>query len=531
MLRWWKRGLAISLGLLVTQAQAQDVPSTQPRTGPVSKSLPVQMQRPVALPQGSPNLPSGVQMGRPIALTTPSTGTAPLVDPRVRPTSFEAPTPTTAVRGKTDDTDLIGTVGTDTTRPATVNPMFTWKAAGDEMAPPPRLDSGSSVPSVSPPPAGPPPTAGVIPDLPPLHSVWNPDLEAGIPLAGHSGHYYPGNELYISAEALLWWLKGNATPTLGTSDGFSSLVGGNNQARDVSGGARIMAGYWFSDDHVFGLEGGGFVLGQQSHNQSVSSFGTTTLAIPALLTGTGSVLLPIAGPGTGSTGSLSLHTTSSLNGGELNARGNWIMGANGFVDGLVGLRYVGLDEKLNFTAVSSTQNPITGAFLQRTLGDQIQAQNRFYGGQIGTVAEYHWGDWVFDFTGKVAMGTTQEVVTLGGYTILSNTAGASSAAPNGLFTSGTNIGRYTRNQYSVIPELGTTIGYNFTDHLRGFVGYNFMYMSRVVRPGQQFNQTISASQAAGLTGTSAAMTNGLPFAFQSGDFWAQGITLGLEWRY
>jgi hypothetical protein len=419
----------------------------------------------------------------------------------------------------------------DSARPATINPLFTWNKDSDELAPPPRIDSGSSGSPLAPFQPGQIPTGPIIPAVPPPHSAWNPDFEAGIPLTGHTGHYYPGNELYVSAEALLWWLKGDHTPVLGTSDGVNALLGGNNQNHDASGGARLMAGYWFSDDHVFGLEVGGFVLGQQSHTQTVTSFGPTTLAIPALLVGTGNILLPIAGPGIGASGSLRLQTTSSLNGAELNARSNWIMGANGFVDGLIGLRYVGLDEKLDFTAISSAQKPLTGAFLERILSDQIQAQNRFYGGQVGAVAEYRLGNWVFDFTGKIAMGTTQEVVTIGGGSMVASTAGTSNLAPNGLFTTGSNIGRFTRNQYSVIPELGMTLGYNFTERLRGFVGYNFLYMSRVVRPGQQLDQTISPSQLRQVTGTTANSTTGLPFGFQSGDFWAQGITLGLEWRY
>ena len=533
MLWRWKRGLAVSLGLLVSQAPAQDFSRPQSQTGLPSHRSAVQIQRPVPLPQGTPTLRTGVQMGRPIALTNPSTaGSAPLVDPRVRPTSFEGQAPTTTtVRGKTDDSDLLNTIGTDSSRPATINPLFTWNKDSDELAPPPRMDMGSSAPSVAAPQAGRPPAGPVIPAVPPPYSAWNPEFEAGIPLTGHSGHYYPGNELYISAEALLWWLKGDHTPILGTADGVNPLLGGNNQPHDASGGARLMAGYWFSDDHVFGLEAGGFVLGQQSHTQTVTSFGTTTLAIPALLTGTGNILLPIAGPGIGATGALRLQTISNLNGAELNARSNWIMGAHGFVDGLVGLRYVGLDEKLNFTAISSTQTPATGAFLERILSDQIQTQNRFYGGQLGAIAEYRLGNWVFDFTGKIAMGTTQEVVTISGGSLVANTAGGSNIAANGLFTNGNNIGRFTRNQYSVIPEFGTTIGYNFTDRLRGFVGYNFLYMSRVVRPGQQLDQTISASQLRQVTGTTANSTTGLPFAYQSGDFWAQGITLGLEWRY
>ena len=85
-----------------------------------------------------------------------------------------------------------------------------------------------------------------------------------------------------------------------------------------------------------------------------------------------------------------------------------------------------------------------------------------------------------------------------------------------------------------IPEITGTVGYQFTDRLRCFVGYNVMYWSSVVRPGDQINRIINPSQIPGF-GTGITPGPGSPaqpaFAFRSSDFWAQGITFGLEWRF
>ena len=54
----------------------------------------------------------------------------------------------------------------------------------------------------------------------------------------------------------------------------------------------------------------------------------------------------------------------------------------------------------------------------------------------------------------------------------------------------TNIGEFNRNVFSVVPEVGRNVGYQLTDHIRTFVGYNFLYWSNVIRPGDQIDRVI-----------------------------------------
>lgn len=528
---WWKHGLAVSLGLLVTQANAQDPGTGSQGSTPVaSQNARVQMDRPIALNSSKPARRPGVQMGKAVAVETradsPSTS---IIDPRVRQTSFDNRGNGASV-GNGDSPSLASNPSPGTP----VNPaksMFAWKQTGDEIAPPPRLDPNSASSSLSAPAPAPAPApahgAQPIPDPPAYHSVWTPEQEAAIP-AYSPGTIFKTNAFYAKAEALAWRFKGDQVPTLGTTNGSDTVIGGNNLNNKTFGGARLTLGYWFDDAHLFGIEGSGFALGKKSQDQNFYTFGSQNLFTP-VMTSSGPGLLPIAGPVNGTTGAMQLQTSTRLSGGELNMRTNWINGANGFVDLLAGYKTVDLNDTLSLTTINAG-TMANGSLFQRTLGDQFQTKNQFYGGQIGSVAEYHLGNWVIDITGKIAMGTTRETVNLGGSTIYSSPSGTS-GVPSGLFTNVNNLGQNNRNQFSVIPEAGVTLGYNFTDHLRGFCGYNFMYMSRVARPGPQINPNLSPSQAAALTGTSAVPATGLPFGFQSGDFWAQGITLGLEWRY
>ena len=67
--------------------------------------------------------------------------------------------------------------------------------------------------------------------------------------------------------------------------------------------------------------------------------------------------------------------------------------------------------------------------------------------------------------------------------------------------------------------------------LFGFIGYDFMYWSQVVRPGSQVDRNINLSQSS-VFGSGALMGPASPSAvINHTDFWAQGITLGLEFQF
>ena len=81
----------------------------------------------------------------------------------------------------------------------------------------------------------------------------------------------------------------------------------------------------------------------------------------------------------------------------------------------------------------------------------------------------------------------------------------------------------------MVPELGVRAGVQVTEHARVFVGYNFLYMSNVVRAGDQIDLRVNPNQ---LAPNNSLGGPALPaFTPKTTDFWAQGISLGLELRY
>ena len=81
-----------------------------------------------------------------------------------------------------------------------------------------------------------------------------------------------------------------------------------------------------------------------------------------------------------------------------------------------------------------------------------------------------------------------------------------------------------------MPAVEMKFYWFITQHMGAFVGYDYLYWARVVRPGNQVDSNINLSQSAILGGTPNGPASPTPL-FSRSDFWAQGISLGLEFRY
>ena len=111
---------------------------------------------------------------------------------------------------------------------------------------------------------------------------------------------------------------------------------------------------------------------------------------------------------------------------------------------------------------------------------------------------------------------------------------APAAGPGGVFTQGSNIGSRARDSFCVIPELQLQAGVNLSSRLRAFVGYDFLYVSNVVRPGDQIDRTLNFTSNSAISGVSPPTLIGAPRPaplFENSSFWAQGINIGIEFRF
>lgn len=94
------------------------------------------------------------------------------------------------------------------------------------------------------------------------------------------------------------------------------------------------------------------------------------------------------------------------------------------------------------------------------------------------------------------------------------------------------MGQQTRNTFAVVPEVQLQAGYRLQNGVRFFVGYDFLYVSNVLRPGDQIDTTLNLTSnpalAPGTTLTGAARPSA---TFNSSSLWAQGVNIGASFQF
>lgn len=362
----------------------------------------------------------------------------------------------------------------------------------------------------------------------------------------------PCSRFYVSGEYLFWGIRHMSTPPLVTAGttasqgilpaaGTTILFGGSGLDQEPESGGRVTAGWWLDPCQTWGIEASGFVLGERSANFFAGSFGLPVLARPFfnLTTGLPSAEI-VAFPGR-AFGTIAVDAPSQLWGAELDLRRNLWAGCWWRVDLLGGFRYVQLDEGLHVTEHGTLTAPIpaigAAAGDQFTVLDRFDTRNQFYGGQLGADAELRRGPWSLDIRAKVALGDMHQALDINGSQSLIGAAGPRFFSGGLLALPGANSGHFSRDRFSVVPEVGLTLGYDLTSHLRIFAGYNFLYLGKVLRPGDQVDLGLNTALIPNFNLINPGMLGPLPAGarpavpFREANFWAQGVSCGLEFHY
>ena len=359
------------------------------------------------------------------------------------------------------------------------------------------------------------------------------------------------HKLWVRAEYLMWWEKGFSTPPLVTtspSDTSQSdagilgmpdtkiLAGNDVEGDGFRSGERISLGYWLDPCRTVGVEA--IYNGLASHNWH-SGFDSATnpiLARPFFrlepsFVGQDAELVSYPGS---LRGLVQVNGSTQFQTVEVLWRNLLLRTACERIDFLVGWRYNRLDDSLlisdSKTALDAASGLVIGTNLQEF--DLFKTQNEFNGAEIGVVTEMQRQCWTAELSMKLALGNNYTRVTIDGQTTSTiPVAGGSpivSTRHSGLLAQQTNIGVHDSNEFAIVPELGATISYQLTCHLRATLGYTFMYWDNVARPGDQIDQNLNLTQltSSGLSGAAVPK-----FVRVDSDFWAQGINLGLDYRF
>lgn len=378
----------------------------------------------------------------------------------------------------------------------------------------------------------------------------------------------PAPRFYVRGEYLLWAIKDDHAPPLVTTGdfGFASFVPGNVSlpgalnrgdtvvlfGGDVTNnpfqGGRFTAGMYLNDCGSKAIEVGGFFLGQRQADFAVSSAQVPFLGRPFFAANPGPApdfprefLEVVAAPGT-QVGSVRINAPSRLYGLNADLVCKLCCGCDYRVNAFGGARYLNLQESLSITEDNVLIRPAANfpAGTRFIVNDTFSTRNQFYGADVGVNGRCQFGRFDLDGFARIALGSTRQTVDISGSQTVIQPGGRTSNFVGGLLALPSNIGSFSRDRFSVVPELGFTLGYNVTDQVRLSVGYNFLYWSSVVRPGGQINRNLDILQIPNFTAPpSPPFGPTLPttpvrqpqFKFEDTDFWAHGLTVGVEIRF
>jgi hypothetical protein len=396
-------------------------------------------------------------------------------------------------------------------------------------------------------------------------------LLVGSGLALGQEDFSRGPRVWVDAEYLLWSLSDAPVPGPLVTTGpllsvpqLASGVLGNYGTQILQGnspisqgsysGARLRVGGWLNCCQTLALEGSAFLLPKQTTQFGNSSdvFGNPLLARPAVDTRSGDTVLFVSAPGAfatpGTAGGIVFTSSTEFWGAEAN--GLWAVRRDDIQDNrdpavlvalLGGFRYLNLHEEFDANQTTRVlQNgvaffndqPIIAPGLLNIM-DGVQTRNNFYGGQVGMRLGFQWWLFTFNATGKIAGGDMRQEVGITGTTRLDLPGKSSVSLPGGFYALRSNIGDYNRDRFAFVPEGTFSVAISLTSQINVWAGYTVLYVSSVVRPGDQINLSINRTELpTSLSYTPSTLGTPRPrFDFSGTDFWAQGLNVGLELKF
>ena len=361
---------------------------------------------------------------------------------------------------------------------------------------------------------------------------------------------------FVEGEFLLGWAKGLNIPVLGTTStnggagflgqpGSVPILGPGKFVGSFRQGFRARAGTWFDDCGSSGIDGSFFYLGRKSTDglftSDVFPIITRPIFSPNNRPGTGTIIgetgEAVAVPGI-LTGSLSAHAESLLYGFDANFRRSLINTCDTRASWFMGYRNLNLKESLSITeninviGVGGTRvlfaDPVGSVVVVQ---DQFATENHFHGAQLGGTYERRWGRVSLDARASVALGVTHQDLDIDGYQIRTQPGLAPMTFRGGLLAAGPNLGSFTRDKFSVAPEATLNLGYWVTPTLKVHTGFNFLYWSNVIRPGDQIDRVVDLTFVPNSLPVAASGQSRPQALFNQSGMWVTGLQFGLEWRW
>jgi hypothetical protein len=338
--------------------------------------------------------------------------------------------------------------------------------------------------------------------------------------------------VWMKFDVLLGWRQGRDFPPLVTTDPSSessttagilpdaqTLFGGGRVGSHMQAGGRFDVGVWTSTAQCLGIGWRLYGLGKDASEFNISSADNPVLAIPFqdFSTGANDAQL-VAYPGL-RTGEIHVAASSSVLGHDVYTRWLLCRDCDGRLDFLTGWHYTRIADGIEVRS-RSTVTEVGGTIPVGTvtdIRDQFTAHNDFHGAIFGLLWEGYHGCWTTQMLARIAIGNMRQTMIIDGSTRVQTPGQGTTTTDGGLFTAASNLGRFSRNEFTAVTEAGLNLGYRFSPCTQFNVGYTFVYVNDILSPGKAFDTRI---------GTRNGITHP-QFVFRHSDFWMQALNLGL----
>jgi hypothetical protein len=337
-------------------------------------------------------------------------------------------------------------------------------------------------------------------------------------------------------EYLMWWTRGrNAPPLVSTGPlddpATDILYPDGDIGTDIRSGARITFNHLLADGATWAdLRFWGIEDSSETFTAADPGLGATVIGRPFFNTLLGTDdFQAVASAGIAENGSIRVVSKNDLIGGDAWLRQTWRDNGCTRLDVLAGYMFTRLDDSIVINAVTTGANPALPSFgVIFDVTDSFRTQNEFHGAQIGFLATSRRNNNLsVELLGKVALGDMRQAVIINGSQTQTN-AGVSTTFSGGLLALSTNSGEGVRHRFAVVPEINLNLVYEVNPCWRVMAGYSFIYWSSVVLAGNQIDLTVNPSQIPPAVFVGPARP---AFDFARTDFWAQGLSLGVEYRW
>jgi hypothetical protein len=190
---------------------------------------------------------------------------------------------------------------------------------------------------------------------------------------------------------------------------------------------------------------------------------------------------------------------------------------------ILGVRYWQMDENMTVEAGSEAGGMQVGTY------DSFTTRNRFLGPQFGGQMNWTRGGFTIDLAFKLAVGAMMEEADIHGTATAILPGGLRVDRPGGFLALASNSGNHSRTKLAFIRDTTFSVGYCVTENISLRLGYDLLWVSNVVRPGEQASLNINPALLPFSPAPTAPLRPG--FRFNEETFWMHGFSIGLAVQF